>query len=140
MPYKKYALALLCSISLTSCWPATEKNEPVTTATKSTSPVRHISGESEFTRTIKQGNVVVDFYADWCGPCKRLGPIIGDLAKEFSNVTFVKINIDKEDSLSTRYSVRSIPTLILFKNGKQVKRITGYQSKSELRSLIQSTF
>jgi thioredoxin len=139
MQHTKYALALLCSISLTSCWPASDEND-TTSSTKSASAIRHISEESEFTRTIKQGNIVIDFYADWCGPCKRLGPVIGDLAKEFNNVKFVKVNIDTASSISSRYNVRSIPTLIFFKNGKEVKKVNGYQSKSELRSILKSVF
>ncbi len=141
MHYQKYAFALLCSISLTSCWPASEENESTTKTTKSSNtPVRYIREENEFTRTIKQGNVVVDFYADWCGPCKRLGPVITDLAKEFADVKFVKVNVDNEGNISKHYGVRSIPTLVFFKNGNEVKKITGYKSKSDLRSILKSIF
>ena len=78
---------------------------------------------------------ILDFYAPWCAPCKTLAPIIEEVAKEF-NVELIKINVDEEDDLSEEYDIRSIPTLILEKNGKQVDRIIGLAPKSRIMELI----
>ena len=78
---------------------------------------------------------ILDFYAPWCAPCKTLAPIIEEGAKEF-NVELIKINVDEEDDLSEEYGIRSIPTLILEKNGKQVDRIIGLAPKSRIMELI----
>ena len=78
---------------------------------------------------------ILDFYAPWCAPCKTLAPIIEEVAKEF-NVELIKINVDEEDDLSEEYGIRSIPTLILEKNGKQVDRIIELAPKSRIMELI----
>jgi len=80
--------------------------------------------------------VLVDFYADWCGPCKKLSPVLDVLAKEASGVRIVKLNIDRSPELATDYRVDSIPTLILFKDGKPVARRGGLIGKDSLRELI----
>ncbi len=69
--------------------------------------------------------VVVDFWAEWCGPCKMLIPILEDLAKEYSGIKFVKVNVDDNNELAIRYGIRSIPALILFKGGKPIDQIIG---------------
>ena len=74
---------------------------------------------------------VVDFYATWCGPCKMFGPVFEEVSKE-SNINFVKIDVDKENDIARRYGVMTIPTVILFKNGEEVKRNIGYMSEEEL--------
>ena len=74
---------------------------------------------------------VVDFYATWCGPCKMFGPVFEEVSNE-SNINFVKVDVDKENDISRRYGVMTIPTVILFKNGEEVKRNIGYMSKEEL--------
>ena len=68
---------------------------------------------------------VVDFYATWCGPCKMFGPVFEDVSMK-SNINFVKVDVDKENDIARRYGVMTIPTVILFKNGKEVKRNIGY--------------
>lgn len=80
--------------------------------------------------------VLIDFYADWCGPCKMLSPIIEEVAKESKNVKFVKINIDDEQNLATKYNIMSIPTLVVMKNGKEVNRSIGLIDKTEIINLI----
>jgi thioredoxin 1 len=93
---------------------------------------------TDFDTTLKtNGYVIVDFYANWCGPCRNLSPIIDEMAREFSNAVFVKVDIDQFNSIASRYSVRSIPTLIFFKNGKEIDRTTGFKQKRELRNRIQ---
>lgn len=80
--------------------------------------------------------VVVDFYADWCGPCKMLSPVIEAVAKECENAKFVKINVDEAQDLAMEYNIMSIPTMIVIKNGQEVNRTVGLVDKSELLELI----
>jgi thioredoxin len=139
--YKSLALVLLCSASLTGCKPTSEKPAESTTSTRSRSHgAVHVTSAAQFDQLIANGNVLVDFYASWCGPCKRLGPVIDQLAQEIDTVTFLKVDTDQLNSISNRYGIRSIPTLLFFKNGAQVKREQGYKSASELRNLLSSTF
>ena len=82
-----------------------------------------------------ENTVLVDFYADWCGPCKMLAPVIEDVAKELQGKVKVgKVNVDENQDLAMEYGVMSIPTMIIFKNGKEDKRLVGFRSKSELLS------
>lgn len=77
--------------------------------------------------------VLVDFYADWCGPCKIMAPVVEELAGELQGKAKVgKINVDENQSLSIEYNVMSIPTIIIFKEGKEVKRFVGVRDKKEL--------
>lgn len=79
--------------------------------------------------------VLVDFYADWCGPCKMMGPIVEELAEELKDIAKVgKINVDENQDLAMQYKVMSIPTLIIFKEGKEAHRLVGARDKSELLS------
>lgn len=76
-----------------------------------------------------KGVVFVDFYADWCGPCQMTGPIIEELAKELTNIKFVKINVDENPDLASQYSVFSIPTFLIFKDGQIAHQMVGAMSK-----------
>ena len=82
--------------------------------------------------------VVVDFYADWCPPCKALAPIIDEVAVENQdeNLVFVRLNTDDEGAISNEYGIRSIPTLVLIKNGKEVDRSIGYIEKEEVLAFV----
>lgn len=83
--------------------------------------------------------VLVDFYADWCGPCKMMGPIVDQLAEELSDTIKIgKINIDDDEETALKYRVMSVPTFALFKDGNLVKTITGAMSKQALIDFIQS--
>lgn len=81
--------------------------------------------------------VLVDFYADWCGPCNVMAPVIEELAKELEGKVKVgKINVDENPDIAVEYNVMSIPTLIVFKNGKEEKRLVGLRNKEELINLF----
>ena len=82
--------------------------------------------------------VLVDFWASWCGPCQKLGPIVDEVAAEAPGAKIGKVNVDEQNQLAAEYGVMSIPTLILFQNGKVVKRSVGVISKQELLSMLQS--
>ena len=84
------------------------------------------------------GAVLVDFWAEWCGPCKMIAPLIEELAKDFQGRLKVgKLNVDEERDIASQYGIRSIPTLILFKEGKPVEQIIGALPKSALKSKIE---
>jgi len=83
-----------------------------------------------FDETIKGGKVLVDFWAEWCGPCRVLGPVIEEVAKENTgNAVIAKLDIESERAIAARFNVMSIPTVILFENGLEVKRFVGVQPK-----------
>lgn len=77
--------------------------------------------------------VLVDFFAEWCGPCKMMGPIVEELAKELEGkVKVVKVDVDKAQQSAEKYAIMSVPTLILFKNGQIVKQMAGFRGKEDL--------
>lgn len=81
--------------------------------------------------------VLIDFYADWCGPCKAMSPIVDEVANELAGKVKVgKVNVDESQELATQYDVMNIPTLIVFENGQVKNRTVGLTSKSELMELI----
>ena len=83
--------------------------------------------------------VLLDFYANWCGPCKMLAPVLREIAEENAGTLKVgKINVDEQMELAMRFQVDSIPMLVLFKDGKAVAKTVGYRSKAELTKLVQS--
>lgn len=84
-----------------------------------------------------KGLVVVDFWASWCGPCKMLAPIIDDIAKDYDGKILIgKVNVDEEPSIAEKYEVMSIPTVILFKDGKPVEKSIGLVPKAKLTKMI----
>lgn len=90
-----------------------------------------------FKEIINQKEIaLIDFYASWCGPCKMLAPILDEIAKEFPNIQVGKVNIDFEQIVSKEYNVWTIPTMIIFKSGKEIKRIMGFRSKKELVEVL----
>lgn len=96
--------------------------------------------KSNFSTIINTNQIVlVDFFADWCGPCKMLAPILKDVKKELGDtVKIVKIDVDKNQALAAKYQVRGVPTMLLFKGGKQVWRQSGVLQKNDLISIITS--
>lgn len=90
----------------------------------------HITENDFQTEVLKQpGRVLVDFYAEWCGPCKMTGPIVDQLSEEMKDVKFVKVDVDKDQKLASQYSVFSIPTFIIFKNGSVIGQFVGARGK-----------
>lgn len=97
-----------------------------------TSPVSDLTFKDEVLEC--EQPVIVDFYADWCGPCKMLAPVLEELAGEYNDIKIVKLNIDEAGDTANSYDVRSIPTVILFKNGEVQSQIVGFRSKEALIS------
>ena len=95
--------------------------------------------KNEYDNEIKEGVVLVDFFAEWCGPCKMISPVLEQLAPEFEGkAKIIKVDVDAEPSIAQRYGIMSIPTLILFKDGQVFKTVVGFQSKQMLEELIKS--
>jgi len=83
--------------------------------------------------------VLVDFFADWCGPCKMLAPILKQVKEELNDkIKIIKIDVDKNQVLSTKFQVRGVPTMILFKNGKQLWRQSGVLQKEQILNVVKS--
>lgn len=95
-----------------------------------------IINEENFEQEISTGTVLVDFYADWCGPCKMLAPILEEISEEREDIAVKKVNIDECNNLAVKYSIFSIPTMIVFQNGKETVRMIGYQSKRDILKRI----
>ena len=91
---------------------------------------------NNFEETIKNGKVLVDFNADWCGPCRMMAPTLEELSEETSGVIFASLNVDDNDELAEKYGVSSIPCLVLFENGEEKKRSIGLISKEDLSELV----
>jgi thioredoxin 1 len=91
-----------------------------------------------FDKFVKEDKVVVDFWAEWCGPCKIMGPIFKDAAREMKDkAKFGKVDVDANQDLAQRFEVMSIPTMIFFRDGEQVERVVGVLSKEELIEKLQ---
>lgn len=94
---------------------------------------------ADFDATIAGGTVVVDFWAPWCGPCRMLAPVIEELAEDFDGKAKIcKVNTDEEQDIAIKYGIRSIPTLLFFKNGELVDQMVGASSKQILADKINS--
>ncbi len=103
------------------------------------SKIMHVS-DSTFEKEVLQAAqpVLIDFYADWCGPCRAIAPILEEIAHDLGDrLKVVKLDVDQNPETAMQYGVQSIPTLLLFKNGKEVERLIGYMSKSKLVSKIE---
>lgn len=97
--------------------------------------------DENFKEGIQEGLILVDFYADWCGPCRTLAPILEKVAKNMQGkVIIAKIDIDRADKTAESYGVSSIPTLILFKDGKEINRLVGIRDEATINELIFSGF
>ncbi len=98
--------------------------------------IKHLDDEN-FTTTVAKGLTLVDFYADWCGPCRMMTPILEDVAKEMKESLLIgKLDIDVSQKTTTNFGVTSIPTIILFKDGREVKRVVGVKDAKALKQMI----
>ncbi len=93
--------------------------------------------DETFSKVTNHGVVLVDFFADWCGPCRMLEPIVHALADELSDkITFVKVDVDQSPKVVTSLQITSIPTLVLFKNGKEINRVVGLKDLETLKKIL----
>lgn len=97
-----------------------------------------IVNSNEFKEEIKNGVVVVDFFANWCGPCKMLAPIFEELSNEMGEVNFVKVDVDQSPDIAMTYKVASIPTVIVFKNGEKVASNVGFTPKEQIKEMVEA--
>lgn len=95
----------------------------------------HLEQEN-FDELIKNGIVLLDFYASWCGPCKMFGPVFEEVSHSFPDYKFIKIDVDKFEDIAKRYGVMSIPTIIKLENGKVLSKKLGYMNSNEFISFI----
>jgi len=109
-------------------------------ATAMTERIAHISDDTFETEVLKaEQPVLVDYWAEWCGPCKAIGPILGEIAEEYADkLKVVKLNIDENPATPPKYNIRGIPTLMLFRNGAVEAIKVGALSKSQLAAFIDS--
>ena len=98
--------------------------------------IKHVE-EKDFKEEIKNGKVLVDFFATWCGPCKMLGLVLEKIEQEI-DIPIIKVDVDNCNNIANEYKIYSVPTLILMSNGNEEKRISGYMTKEELKEWINS--
>lgn len=97
--------------------------------------MNYIKNEKEFDEVIKKDKVIIDFYAEWCGPCKMLSPILEKVSEELKLDTY-KVNVDDVEDVARRYGIMSIPTVIIFSKGVEVKKNVGFMDEDELREFV----
>lgn len=98
--------------------------------------IKHLAEET-FNKDVQQGLVLVDFYADWCGPCRMMTPVLEKVAQETKGrATIAKLDIDRAQKIAAQFQVTSIPTLILYKEGKEVGRLVGLRDAAAIKQLI----
>ena len=95
--------------------------------------------EKDFNKIIKNKDkkIIIDCYADWCGPCRMLSPIIDELESEINTCKFYKLNVDNAENISREYGIMSIPTILIFKDGELSEKTIGLKSKEELKKIIE---
>jgi thioredoxin 1 len=96
--------------------------------------------DETFAGKTKSGLVVVDFYADWCGPCKLIAPVVEKLSQEMKEVKFYKLDVDANPHVAEQFGVRSIPTILFLKDGHEVDTIMGYMPEPTFRQKVKQTF
>jgi thioredoxin 1 len=92
--------------------------------------------DSNLADLLKSPNVLLQFSAEWCGPCKMLSPIIDDLASQYDNISVVKINVDESSQTAMKYNIRGVPTVLFIKDGEIIDRFSGFKPKPEIEEKI----
>ena len=98
-----------------------------------------IINTEEFNELIKSGTALVDFFADWCGPCKMLGPVLEEVSEEYPDIEFVKVNVDDNMDLAESLGIMTIPTVYLFRDGAAVAKMNGYRDKGGVKAFIEDS-
>ncbi len=98
--------------------------------------IKHVKTAPEFNEAIAKGDVLVDFWATWCGPCRMLAPVLEEVAKERPEIDIVKVDVDEAGELAAQFGISSIPTLIRFKDGKPVEKTLGYMPKPKVLAFL----
>ena len=98
-----------------------------------------IINTEEYNELIKNGTVLVDFFAEWCGPCKMLGPVLEEVSGEYPDIEFVKVNVDENMDLAESLGIMSIPTVYLFRDGAVAARMNGYRDKGGVKAFIEDS-
>jgi thioredoxin 1 len=101
---------------------------------------RIIKTEAEYNEAIEKGNVVVDFFATWCMPCRKMGEVIEGVEKERSDIAFLKVDVDEHPEIAQRYNVYSIPQVEFLKDGKELGQLVGYRYREEFVSLLDKAY
>jgi thioredoxin 1 len=101
--------------------------------------MKNVNGTEEFNQLAQEGSVYIQFSANWCGPCRMLAKTIEDIEETETDITFLKVDVDSNRDIAQQYGVRSIPRVILMKDGEQVGEFTGAKNKIELQELFQKT-
>jgi len=97
-----------------------------------------IIGSNEFENEIKEGIVIVDFFAEWCSPCKMLSPIFEELGNEMEGkVKFIKVNVDESSDIASRYNISNIPAMLILKNGEEQEIAVGFSPKEVIRGRVE---
>ena len=92
--------------------------------------------EKEFDEKIKQGKVLVDCFATWCGPCRMLSPVLEEVSNEVDTYSFYKLDVDESEEVARRYGIMTIPTLLLFEDGELKQTLVGFKTKEELKEIL----
>lgn len=95
-----------------------------------------IVNSAEFDAVVNNGTAVVDFFADWCGPCKMLGPVMEEVSGEYPDIQFVKVNVDNDMDLAEKYGIMTIPQVYIFRDGAVIAKMSGYKDIGGVREFI----
>ena len=98
--------------------------------------MNYLEDSEDFEKLVKEGDVLVDFYATWCGPCKMLSPVLEEVAEKFPRIKVVKVDIDKFDDLTRSHGIMSVPTMEVYRNGNLVKKEVGYHDLDTIVSWL----